>query len=157
MSHTERTPSRRGLLTGATAALLSSAAIATAAHAAPVASPGGAGDDAELIRLVSAMARGQEALDAISAEIDRDGFRDDQDARIDVALDVHWSAARKVVDLAATTPAGRIAKAEAMRLTLLRCVCTGYGETLEDIGNYEFEHLMALSLANDVLAGRTAS
>jgi hypothetical protein len=51
MSHTERTPSRRGLLAGATAALAAGAAIATAAHAAPVAAPGGAGDDAELISI----------------------------------------------------------------------------------------------------------
>ena len=34
------------------------------------ASPESAGDDAELIRLVSAMARGQEAIDAIGAEPD---------------------------------------------------------------------------------------
>ena len=155
MSDINRTPSRRGLLAGATAALAAGAAIATAAHAAPVAAPDGAGDDAELIRLVNAMTRGKEALDAIRAEPDLPGY--DQDVRTGVALSEFWTAAKRVVDIAATTPAGRVAKAEAMRLTLIQCVCTDLDETLDDIGNYEFEHRMALSLANDVLAGRTGA
>jgi hypothetical protein len=138
-----------------TAALLTGAAIATAAHAAPVASPGGAGDDAELIGLVNVMVREQAVLEAIEAEPDLPG--DDQDIRTGVALDGYWNAADRVIDLEATTAAGRIAKARAMELTLIRCVCTRLGETLDDIGEHEFEHRMALSLARDVLAGRAAA
>lgn len=50
---------RRRLLAGATAALAAGAAIATGALAAPVASPEGAGDDAELIALCDRLVANQ--------------------------------------------------------------------------------------------------
>jgi hypothetical protein len=157
MSATVENPLRRRLLAGATAALAAGAAIATTARAAPVALSAGAGDDAELIALVMAMSRGQEASDAINAEIDRRGYRGDEDSKMEVVDDVYWSAADRVVNLAATTPAGRIAKARAMELTLLRCVCVRLGDTLDNIADYEFQDRMALSLARDVLAGEAAA
>jgi hypothetical protein len=58
---------RRGLLAGATAALAAGAAIATAAHGAPVASPAGAGDDAELIRLCAELDECEWQLEAVYA------------------------------------------------------------------------------------------
>jgi hypothetical protein len=216
MSQGKSIPSRRGLLTAGTAALLTGAAAATAAHAMPGAisdadlaamvgpvsdadmsilrlgiiangseapirrralyalaeealrlaalEPPDTGDiapghpDAELIALVSVMAKNQEAIYAIEMEPDGIGpDAADQDRRLGVVLPAFWDAADRVVDLAASTPLGRMAKAEAMRLSLLRCVCTAPGETLDDIAEHEFEHRMAWSFARDVLAGSAAA
>lgn len=65
MSRTERPPSRRRLLASTAAALATGAAIATAAHAAPVASPGGAGGDAELIALCAEFDDCERQLEAL--------------------------------------------------------------------------------------------
>ena len=71
MSHTPTIPSRRGLLTAATAALAAGTVIATAARGAPVASAGGVSDDAELIvlyqRWLHAIAGSEAASDRAGA------------------------------------------------------------------------------------------
>ena len=105
-------PSRRGLLAGGTAALLAGAAIATAAHGASVASPGGAGDDAELI----AVCQDFHAADAVVAALDASDAEDDA-----IAEPVHerwYSALERLTAIQAQTPAGTNAKAHAAYVAL---------------------------------------
>jgi hypothetical protein len=120
MSHTEGTPSRRRLLAGATAALATGAAIATAAHAAPVASPDGAGDDAALIRLCAEFHR-LNAVQAAWSHDDDDGFG--------ANLNQRCSISDNVMALSATTDRGRREKAAVALVLFEDMYGTGDGYT----------------------------
>ena len=97
-------PLRRRLLASATAALAAGAAIATtAAHGAPVASAGSAGDDAELLERHADMVAAQAQMEAMYSEEQEEAFID--------ASDEWWGAFQAAVDLPAKTPEGIRAKA----------------------------------------------
>ena len=161
MSHTERTPSRRGLLARGTAALLTGAAIATTAQAAPVASLGGAGADAELIALCA----NQDEAWAFALTIQAEGKTlppgitaqsRDQERRLADALHEHSYLIDQISDLPAATLAGVRAKAQAMLDVLERIVAPDKGaKSLDDIASGDagqIEDCLSLSLARDVLA-----
>jgi hypothetical protein len=158
--HDPATHRRRSFLRFAAAATALSLPVALGVQAVP-AEAGAAtpvpGTDAELIELVSIMTRSQATIALIELEpgcgFDSPECAEDYDRRVGVGLDAFWGAAERVVDMTAITPAGWHAKAEAMRLILLQCVCTNQGETLDDIGEHDFEDRMAWSLARDLLAG----
>lgn len=96
---------RRGLLAGGTAALPAGAAIATAAHGASVASPSGAGDDAEILRLAHEFW----ALDAIVADWNAERVSEEvgEDAQDD-----QWECLDAMAAIRATTPEGIRTKAD---------------------------------------------
>lgn len=136
--------SRRGLLTGSTAALLAGAAIAMVAPAAVTASPGGAGgDDAELIALAADYA-------AAVKEIRRLGALDDAvpDEAFEPLDDRRYAAIERATELAAVTAAGLRAKA-----SILVGEVDLYYAGLPDLDRRE---LLAHSLGRDVV-GRAAA
>jgi len=101
-------PSRRAILAGSTAALLAGAAIATAAHGAPVALPS---DDAALLRL-------HQELVAQTAVVQ--AWNDDKISEAEgEAADRHWwEIVNAMWGIKPTTPAGAAAKAAAAHLVL---------------------------------------
>ena len=113
MSATVENPLRRRLLAGATAALAAGAAIAVTARAAPVASPGGASDDAELIRLCDEAQR----LEARVCEIDRYGTSEEDCAAVTTAWDTIHKA---IAGTPAMTLIGLQAKARALHAAIVR-------------------------------------
>ena len=117
MSHTERTPSRRGLLARGTAALLTGAVITTAARGAPVASPGSAGDDAEILRLADEFWIHDAVMDDWNA--DRVSWEVGE-----AAQDEWWECLEEMADIRATTPEGIQAKARCL-LRSLKTVDSG--------------------------------
>ena len=102
MSDTIDNPQRRRLLARCTAALLTGAAIATGAHAAPVASPGATGDDAELLGLCTEF----HGLSAVMAAWPRD-----DDRGFCAKLVERWDVSDDIMSLSATTDRGRREKA----------------------------------------------
>lgn len=107
MSDTIDNPQRRRLLASATAALAAGAAIATVAHAAPVAAPGGAGGDAEIMRLAREFWKHDAIMDdwnagRVSEEIGEEA-QDDQ-----------WECLDDMTAIRATTPEGIRVKAECL-------------------------------------------
>src|SRR5579859_1149978 len=101
----QHSTSRRRLLAGATAALAAGAAtIVTTAHAAPVASPKGAGDDAELIRVCQRFAE-KEMEDWYRYVTEPDETADDLDDTPD------WDSLHWITATPARTPEGWHAKA----------------------------------------------
>jgi hypothetical protein len=108
MSHTERTPSRRRLLASATAALAAGAAIAAAAHSAPVATPDGAVDDAEVDAELLALCI---AFMAEHAIIEAWNAGDLSEAVGEAANDRWWALVRKIEGIPAWTWEGVRAKA----------------------------------------------
>jgi hypothetical protein len=118
MSDTIDNPLRRRLLAGATAALAAGAAIATAAQAAPVASPGGAGDDAELLECCADMEAAQARMDAMSGPTRTILFRtsEEQEVAFMAEYDEWWGAFEDAVALPAKTPEGIRAKVRMAQL-----------------------------------------
>jgi hypothetical protein len=103
MAGEDAAPSRRRLFASLSATLLAGAAIATAARGAPgAAMQASGGDDAELIALCAEFHHQHAA--AIATPID------DDDA-LTAALDERWKISDEIRDIAATTDAGRRAKA----------------------------------------------
>ena len=167
-------PSRRNLLGGSSAALLAGVAAAVAAHGAEFQKPGPlpwrgsprpaepvSGEDAELIALCAALARQHALVDAIQEEghhlpPDITPASEAQERRLDAAPDDWWATAERIEATPARTAGGLRAKAEAMRLVLLRLVCCHPGDTIEYIAESEMEDRMAWSLARDILAGAAA-
>ncbi|HUB48361.1 MAG TPA: hypothetical protein VMB73_25575 [Acetobacteraceae bacterium] len=96
-------PSRRAILVGSTAALLAGAAIATAAHGAPVAPP--AGDDAELLALRRSFLVEHDTVTAWNADRVTEEIGE-------AAHDRWWECVEAMTDIPATTTAGLRAKAE---------------------------------------------
>jgi hypothetical protein len=142
-------PSRRGLLAAAASALVAGAAIATAAHGAPVASPGLAGDDAELIslcdRLVAIMA--EEAR--IFATIEDEG---EQERALEPTSHEYRAIEARLYDLGnPTTPAGLRAAAAAAVATAPKNL---EGEI--ECWSFGLAEWLAFSVV-EMLAGRTAA
>jgi hypothetical protein len=98
---TSTIPSRRRLFTGLSATLLAGAAIATSAHGAPTVAPTGTAD-AELLELCAEFHHQHAAALATPT---------DDDAALTAALDERWEISDEILDAAATTEAGRRAKA----------------------------------------------
>lgn len=117
MSDTIDNPHRRRLLATATAALAAGAAIATAARGAPVASPEGAGDDAEILRLARAFWAHNAVMDDWNA--DRVSWEVGE-----AAQDQWWECLEEMADIRATTPEGIQAKARCL-LRSLKTVDSG--------------------------------
>jgi hypothetical protein len=147
---TTRPPSRRGLLTGGTAALLAGAAIATVAHEPAVAASGAPGPDAELLRLLAALTAAHDAI-ARSNELEDDT---DYEAAVDAALEAWWPLAEQIRATPAKTLPGLRAKADALRMMIERTICVSIGETIADLDAQEDEDAakMGWSLARDLLA-----
>lgn len=153
-------PSRRGLLAGAASALAAGAAVTAAAVTGRAhASPGAAGDDAELLRLCAHLTVASALIDQIDAEpLTTFGTQEseDREARM-AAVDAEWwDLAEEIGRVPALTAAGMRAKARATTHVAARCVCVRLTDTIDDIiagdvGN--LEDRLALSLARDVLAG----
>lgn len=144
MSHTLSIPSRRGLLAGGTAALLTGAAIATAAHAGPVASPAGAGDDAELIALCNRLVAWEARHDEIYLTIEDD---DEAQRMADQIPDDYREIRDCLYKLdAPVTPEGRRAYARACLATAQRDAFGGI--ILDDGGN--LGSFLAFGLAHSV-------
>jgi hypothetical protein len=142
------TPSRRGLLAAAAAALAAGAAIATAAHGTPVALPGA---DAELIRLCKRLVE----IEAAEAVI-FDTFEDEDDAtaqdRALAPLQAEWQAIEdRLYELDnPTTPEGVHAVAVA-------AIATAPKLADGQIGNWSFGLSEYLAFAAvEWLAGRAA-
>jgi zona occludens toxin (predicted ATPase) len=94
--------SRRGLLAAATSALVAGAAIATAAHGAPLASPADAGGDAELIRLCDRLVAIQAEEARIFATIEDE---DAQDKALEPTTQEYRAIQARLYDLGnPTTP-----------------------------------------------------
>jgi hypothetical protein len=106
-STTARAMQRRGILVGGTAALLAGAAIATAAHAAPVASPGATGDDAEIMRLAKEFWIHDAVMDDWNADRVPEEVGED-------AQDRWWDCLEAMTDIRAATPEGIRIKAQCM-------------------------------------------
>ena len=100
----EYSTSRRGLLARGTAALLTGAAIATTAHAAPVAAPEGAGDDTELLALCAAFGTEHATIEAWNAG-------DLSEAVGEAANDRWWALVDQIEGVPAFTWEGVRAKA----------------------------------------------
>ena len=112
MPDTIDNPLRRRLLAGATAAIATGAAIATAAHAAPVASPENAGADAELIAACHRFL----ATDAELHTLHGEDFEDD--GRGAHVLDIWYAHLERLTAIQAQTPAGIHAKARSAFVAL---------------------------------------
>ena len=97
-------PSRRGLLAAAASALVAGAAIATAAHGAPVASPGLAGADAELLALYRSFLAEHATVTAWNAGRVPEEIGE-------AAHDRWWACVDALLEIPAHTPAGLAAKA----------------------------------------------
>jgi hypothetical protein len=115
--------------------------------------------NADLPALVRELARQGEASAAINDEILAGPGTQIGDEiiqqRLAVTDDAWWKTAEQIVVTPARSSAELRAKAEAVRLALLRCVLTGAGETIDDdIINSEMENRMAWSLARDLLEER---
>jgi hypothetical protein len=137
-------PSRRGMLAAAASALVAGAAVATTAHAAPIAEPS---DDAKLIQLADEII----ALDAESqrlGEIQDDlpvfgRARDDFNKKhIRPLVDRHHDLMPQLAMTPATTMPGFLAKARVIQ-TISNCA-PGYADPWQD-------DAMGWSLANDLL------
>jgi hypothetical protein len=100
-THTPDVAARR-LFAGLSATLLAGAAIATAARGAPVAALPADGADAELLELCAEFHHQHAA--AIATPVDDDNA-------LTAALDERWEISDEIRDIAATTDAGRRAKA----------------------------------------------
>lgn len=107
----------RRLLAGATAALAAGAAIATTARGAPVASPGSAGDDAEILRLADEFWIHDAVMDDWNA--DRVSW-----AVGEAAQDEWRECLEEMADIRATKPEGVQAKARCL-LRSLKTVDSG--------------------------------
>jgi hypothetical protein len=109
-AETPATPSRRAVLAGSTAALLAGAAAVTAARGAPVAAPGGAGDDAEMVRLCDRLV----AIEAEEAAIFATVPEDEQDTVLLPFTEEFRQIENRLYDLGdPTTPEGLRAAARA--------------------------------------------
>lgn len=143
-------PLRRRLLAGATATLAAGAAIATAAHAAPVGSPEAAGDDAELIGLCERLVAWEARYDEIYTTIEDE----DEAARAADAIDDDFREIRdRFYQLGApVTPEGQRSYARACLATASR---DGVGGIILDDGGSLGSYLafgLAHSLARRVIA-----
>jgi hypothetical protein len=160
-------PSRRGLLAASASALVAGAAIATAAHGALVASPGGAGD-AELIAACDRIVAIRAELVAINAA---DPWAPDEGplhAKFEALLDERYAIEESVYDMSMpTTQAG----AQAIARAALAGHARGSDGNLE-VNNFEtwlmlslaefqagaaFEESLAASVARDNQDGRAAA
>jgi hypothetical protein len=158
----KHTPSRRTMLTGASAAILAGAAATAVAHVAPAVPDGADGADAELIRLHLALvaqldevARVQDALHHLPLSPASNAL----EQRWDAADGVWWNIADQIAGIPARGVPGQRAKAAALLLVLEHGVLTDIGDTLDDIaaGNAgDPDHRLALSLARDLIGGTPA-
>lgn len=169
MSHINGISSLRRLLASATAALAAGAAVATTAHATAVASPGGAGDHAELIRLCARQDEAWELVRAIQSERLPTGTprgitlcSKDKEDRLSDADAEYLALVEEIAKTPATTDAGLRAKAQVMPGVLERIVAVNISaRTLDDFATSDeayVEDRMTLSFTRDVLAivGRAA-
>jgi hypothetical protein len=142
------TPTRRRALSGvaAIAGVLSAPSLVNAAPSA----------DAELIALAAAMAKAHAWTVAHNA-FDEDGLSEDQaNALYDAACGVDrawWGAAERIEAIPATTSAGVLAKASALRMAIQRMVI----QPCAPISDAEYHERLAYALAADILAGSAAA
>jgi hypothetical protein len=107
------------------------------------------GSDAEWTQLHAALVVAGEQIRRIEAE----GDDDDYDERVCEADSTWFSIMDQIEKTPTRTMVGLRVKADALRLLLYRFVCTGRGETLDDIASLgDPSDGMALSLVRDILA-----
>ena len=140
-------PSRRGLLAASASALVAGAAIAAAAHGAPVASPGAPGDDAALIADCQAFIAWEHHVRALY----RGQTRIEDDDERDIALDALQEHQRPLMDRICTAPATTLEGARAKGTAL----ATWASDLLNPPTTCWDERLLASLLAD--LSGRGAA
>jgi hypothetical protein len=150
MYTSEQTPSRRAMRAGGTAALLTGAALATAAHGAPVAAPVAGGDDAELLALHAEwkpLRRRYLQLNRENADVVH--IPPEVDAEIDALVPAMADVAERVADLRATTTDGLKAKA---------AILLSYSGYMADGSPLYTNHdeLLGWSIARDLLGDEAA-
>jgi hypothetical protein len=153
-------PSRRGLLTGGTAALLAGVGLA-AARAAQA----DTADDAELIRLHHALLAQGEVVVRIEEEAYSlpGGITPEsraQELRLTEADDAWYQLLTDIIDTPARTAVGLRVKAAVTLIAQQKYVCVYVDHTIDDIvaghdGN--IEDGLALSIARDLLGGRATA
>lgn len=147
---------------GLAEALAFTVAEMTAARAVNLPTPDNrdAGDDADLLDAARALTAADDLVQRIQAEgaslpagITPESC--DQERRLSAANELWWEAVERIEGTPARTLAGLRAKADALRLVLLRCNC-GIDPTVEDIADLDMDNRMAWSIARDLLARSAA-